>query len=100
MYVFVAIVGGLKTFIVVSPLRIEVTTLSWKMLWGNVYPCDNYNGSCANFLARRRLHNQTASEFCYALCCLMEKAYPTADATTVDLFTHDRFIEYVCSGDS
>lgn len=59
-------------------------------------PCDSHNG---NFLAKMRLHNETAREFANALCWLIEKAYPTADATTLDLFTRDRFIGYVCSGD-
>lgn len=62
-------------------------------------PCDSHNGNCANFLARRRLHNETAREFGNALRRLMEKAYPKADATTLDMFTRDHFIDYVCSGD-
>lgn len=62
-------------------------------------PCDSDDWNRASFLARRRLHSETAREFGNALRRLITKAYPSADNNTRDLFARDHFIEHVGSGD-
>lgn len=62
-------------------------------------PCDSGDWNRASFLARRRLHNETAREFGNALRRLIIKAYPNADSDTRDLFARDHFIEHVGRGE-
>ena len=62
-------------------------------------PCDSADWHRANFLGRRRLHNETIREFGTALRRLISKAYPSADNSTRELFARDHFIEHVGKGD-
>lgn len=68
-------------------------------LAGCLEPCDSGDWNRASFLARRRLHNESAREFGNALRRLIMKAYPNADNDTRDLFARDHFIEHVGSGE-
>ena len=62
-------------------------------------PCDSSDWSRATFIARRRMHNETAREFGNDLRRLATKAYPTADDRTRDMLARDQFLTHFATGD-
>lgn len=62
-------------------------------------PYDGEDWTRAGFVARRRLHNESAREFGNSLRRLVVRAYPSADSHTQDLLARDQFITHFATGD-
>lgn len=62
-------------------------------------PCTSDDWSRASFIARQRMHNETAREYGNALWRLATRVYPTADNCTRDMLARDQFITHFVTGD-